>query len=129
MKVIAILLFLFIPIIGFSQNTEDLKKFETLFSEKKHEHTWRNQLKDNKNEFTFIFSALFVVYKELFSSQDVDMCVFTPSCSVYAIESIKKHGLISGSLSAVDRLTRCNPGKNKKMPINPSTGKYSDPVN
>jgi len=128
MKFLLIIIFIFISFKGFSQNTEDLRKFETLCAENKHHHIWRNQLKDNKNEFTFIFSGFFVIYKELFSSQDMDVCVFTPSCSVYAIESIKKHGLISGLLSTSDRLTRCNPGRNKNMPINASTGKYSDPV-
>jgi putative component of membrane protein insertase Oxa1/YidC/SpoIIIJ protein YidD len=129
MKAIVIAIFLFLPFKGLCQSQEDLKKFETLFLEKKHTHVWRGQLKDNKNEFTFVFSALFVLYKEAFSSQDIDACVFTPSCSVYAIESIKRNGLILGACSAADRLTRCNPGRKKNVPFNPETGRYSDPVN
>jgi uncharacterized protein len=128
MKSIALILFLIFPLKGFAQNREDLKKFENLFAEPTHVHNWGAQLKNNKNEVSFIFSVFFVVYKELLSSQDIDACVFTPSCSVYAIESIKKYGVLVGSLSAIDRLTRCNPGRNKNMQIDPATGKYYDPV-
>lgn len=68
------------------------------------------------------------MYKEILSSQVIDACVFTPSCSVYAIESIKRKGVIVGFFTAIDRLTRCNPGRNKNMPIDSATGKYYDPL-
>lgn len=128
MKGIIVLLFLIIPLKGFSQDAEDLKKFDNLFALETHSHNWRGQLKNNKNELSFIFSAFFVMYKELFSSQDIDVCVFTPSCSVYAIEGIKQKGFIVGFFTATDRLTRCNPGRNKNLPIDPATGKYFDPL-
>ncbi|MGD0755054.1 MAG: membrane protein insertion efficiency factor YidD [Bacteroidales bacterium] len=128
MKTAAILFLVILPFKCLAQNQEDLKMFKNLFAEKSHNHKWGDQLKDNKNEITFIFSATFVLYKEIFSSQDIDACVFTPSCSVYAIESIKRKGVIPGFLNAIDRLTRCNPGHKKDMPIDLSTGKYYDPV-
>jgi putative component of membrane protein insertase Oxa1/YidC/SpoIIIJ protein YidD len=128
MKIAAIILFVFLPIKSLAQNLADIKKFENLFSVKEQKHNWGKQLKDNKNELTFIFSATFVIYKEIFSSQDIDACVFTPSCSVYAIESIKQKGVIAGFFDATDRLTRCNPGRKKSMPVDPVTGKYYDPV-
>ena len=127
MKRIAIVIFCLLPLKGLAQNSEDLKRFDNFFEEKKHVHIWNDQLKNNKNEISFIFSALFVMYKEYISSQDVDNCVFTPSCSVYAIESLKKKGIIIGYFDAIDRLTRCNPGRNKNMSIDPVTGKYFDP--
>ena len=128
MKTIIFLLFLLLPIWGFSQSGEDKIMFENLFAVDTHNHDWGVQLTDNKNEVSFIFSALFVTYKEVFSSQDVDMCVFTPSCSVYAIESIKQKGIIAGYFNAIDRLTRCNPGGNKNLAIDMATGKYYDPL-
>jgi hypothetical protein len=128
MKIAALILLVIIPFRSLAQNTEDLKKFNDLFAEKSHKHNWDVQLKDNRNELAFIFSAAFVIYKEVFSSQDVDACVFTPSCSVYAIESIKLEGVIPGFFSAIDRLTRCNPGPKKGMQIDLQTGKYLDPV-
>jgi uncharacterized protein len=128
MKAIAIILFALLPFKGFAQDLGDIKKFENLFAEKSHIHNWEEQLKNNKNELNFIFSVLFVMYKELLSSQDIDACVFTPSCSVYAIESIKRKGVIIGYFNAIDRLTRCNPGRNKNLPVDLETGKYYDPL-
>jgi putative component of membrane protein insertase Oxa1/YidC/SpoIIIJ protein YidD len=110
------------------QEGTKIKDFNNFFEVHEHKHNWTNQLKDNDNEINLIFSGLFVLYKELISSQDVDACVMTPTCSVYAIENIKKNGLFFGLLNAFDRLTRCNPGKHKDLPIDVETGKYYDPV-
>jgi len=86
------------------------------------------ELAQATNEIQLISSLFFVIYKVIFSSQDVDACVFTPSCSVYAIQSIKKKGIIVGLLNASDRLQRCHPGANKHYPIDPKTNKLYDPV-
>ena len=37
-----------------------------------------------------------------------ERCVFTPTCSDYAIISLNKYGLIIGSIRAIQRLRRCN---------------------
>ena len=128
MKTLVLLLFVILQLEVFAQTPDDKMKFENLFAEKSQPHNWRKQLKDNKNELSFIFSSLFVVYKEVISSQDIDACVFTPSCSVYAIESIKRDGMLVGFFTAIDRITRCNPGRHKNLPVDPLTGKYFDPV-
>ncbi|MDO5036253.1 MAG: membrane protein insertion efficiency factor YidD [Porphyromonas sp.] len=36
-------------------------------------------------------------------------CRFTPTCSAYAVEALKKHGPIKGLLLAIWRILRCNP--------------------
>lgn len=36
-------------------------------------------------------------------------CRFTPTCSQYAMEAIKKHGPIKGLALAIWRILRCNP--------------------
>lgn len=36
-------------------------------------------------------------------------CRFTPTCSSYAIEALRKHGLIRGGLKSGWRILRCNP--------------------
>lgn len=36
-------------------------------------------------------------------------CKYTPSCSHYAEEAIKKYGVIKGSLMGTYRILRCNP--------------------
>ena len=36
-------------------------------------------------------------------------CKYHPSCSQYAIDALRKYGLVRGSLKAGWRLLRCNP--------------------
>ncbi|MEE4260687.1 MAG: membrane protein insertion efficiency factor YidD [Bacteroidales bacterium] len=36
-------------------------------------------------------------------------CRYTPTCSVYSIEAIKKHGPFKGAWLAVKRVVSCNP--------------------
>jgi hypothetical protein len=36
-------------------------------------------------------------------------CKYHPSCSQYALDALRKHGVIKGSLLAAWRLLRCNP--------------------
>jgi hypothetical protein len=128
MKTIILILLITLPAISSAQTGNDIRTFEDLFAVKGDDHKWTDELKGSRNEFTFIFSAAFVIYKEVLSSQDIDACVFTPSCSVYAIESIKQEGVIKGYLNAIDRLTRCHPGRKSDVPVDAVTGKYFDPV-
>ena len=37
-------------------------------------------------------------------------CRFTPSCSKYAIDALKKFGVFNGSWLALKRIFRCRPG-------------------
>jgi len=37
------------------------------------------------------------------------VCRFTPSCSQYMIEAIRKKGLVRGGLLGLWRILRCNP--------------------
>ncbi len=36
-------------------------------------------------------------------------CKYHPSCSQYAADALRKHGLVRGSLKAAWRIARCNP--------------------
>ena len=36
-------------------------------------------------------------------------CNFTPTCSNYAIEALKKHGTIKGLTLTIKRIIKCNP--------------------
>ncbi len=59
------------------------------------------------------------VYKKIISPILPDSCRFSPSCSVYAVEAIEKHGVILGIFLAIYRIIRCNPfckGGNDPVP-------------
>ena len=82
---------------------------------------------DNKNEFRLLLSGGFAVYKLFVSSQDGMKCTFYPSCSVYALNTIKTNGLL-GILDAIDRLSRCNGLSPEKYHIHEPSQRYYDPV-
>ena len=48
-------------------------------------------------------------YKYSISPLIPNSCRHTPTCSDYAIESLRVHGIFKGSLFAVWRILRCNP--------------------
>ena len=56
-----------------------------------------------------ILISLIRFYKKFISPLKKPCCRFYPSCSVYAIEAISKHGAIKGSFMATKRILRCNP--------------------
>ncbi|GAB2608087.1 hypothetical protein GCM10027035_00410 [Emticicia sediminis] len=66
------------------------------------------EAKGNRNEVQYLFSGLFLFYKTFFSSQDLTVCTFTPSCSEFGILAVKKSGVVMGGIKTMDRLTRCN---------------------
>jgi putative component of membrane protein insertase Oxa1/YidC/SpoIIIJ protein YidD/TM2 domain-containing membrane protein YozV len=71
----------------------------------------------------------YITYKKYFSSQDLDVCVFEPSCSNYMIKTIKEKGLITGFLDGTDRLLRCHPfASTKNYKFNWGTQKYEDDI-
>lgn len=40
----------------------------------------------------------------------IGTCKFHPSCSEYAIEALRRYGLLRGGWLAVRRIVRCRPG-------------------
>ncbi len=53
--------------------------------------------------------ALICFYQKCISPLFPSCCRFTPSCSQYALESIKKYGPGKGCFLAIKRILRCNP--------------------
>ncbi len=94
-----------------------------------HQHTHAEPLLNSENDFSILASAGFLIYKTLISSQDKPSCVFTPSCSEYALESIRQKGIIRGWVSAFDRLQRCHGLVNpENYTFDPETQRLYDPV-
>jgi putative membrane protein insertion efficiency factor len=48
-------------------------------------------------------------YKRFISPLLPPMCRFEPTCSVYAMQAIEKHGVFRGVWLGVRRLARCHP--------------------
>ena len=56
-----------------------------------------------------ILAGLVRAYQLLLSPMLGSSCRFTPSCSSYSIEALRRHGAIAGSLLTVRRIGRCHP--------------------
>lgn len=49
------------------------------------------------------------VYQYLLSPIFGRQCIYTPTCSHYYIQAVRKYGPLSGSLRGAWRIVRCNP--------------------
>jgi uncharacterized protein len=114
-----------------AQNESDLSFVSNTIDSKlsrKESPVYLKNVQNNKGELDVVMSGLFLFYKTFLSSQDMNSCNFHPSCSEYAIQSIKKKGFIHGGLMAFDRLGRCNGFSPEKYAIDIERRKLSDPV-
>ncbi|MCQ2589094.1 MAG: membrane protein insertion efficiency factor YidD [Treponema sp.] len=59
--------------------------------------------------FIKLFCFLIRAYQILISPLHRSCCRFTPSCSAYALEAIKKHGPVKGLFLSIKRILKCNP--------------------
>ncbi|WP_455107077.1 membrane protein insertion efficiency factor YidD [Porphyromonas sp.] len=48
-------------------------------------------------------------YKGAISPLTPPSCRFTPSCSTYAVEALRRHGPFKGLYLAIRRILRCHP--------------------
>ena len=61
------------------------------------------------NPLTKLFIAFIRFYQLVISPILPSACRYTPTCSAYGIEALKKHGAIRGSVLTIKRIMRCNP--------------------
>ena len=55
------------------------------------------------------FIVLIRIYQHGIGPYLSPSCRFTPSCSHYGVEAIRKHGAWKGSLLTLKRIGRCHP--------------------
>ncbi|MBN2212992.1 MAG: membrane protein insertion efficiency factor YidD [Bacteroidales bacterium] len=125
-RIITIILFLLISLSFFGQIEEDITKFRQLNKIEKAEEKYQ-YARTYQNEIEFIFTRLFLFYKNFISSQDASSCTFTPSCSEYAIMAIKNQGVIIGTINFFDRFSRCNGLSPEHYHIDPEKRVFIDP--
>jgi putative membrane protein insertion efficiency factor len=49
------------------------------------------------------------IYQTLISPLTPPSCRYTPTCSAYSLEALKKYGIIKGAWLATKRILSCNP--------------------
>ena len=58
---------------------------------------------------TYPFILLVRFYQVAISPLKPPTCRFIPTCSTYALEALKKYGLLKGGRLALRRIMRCHP--------------------
>ena len=54
------------------------------------------------------FIIIIKFYQSFISPVIGSNCRYTPTCSTYSIDSLKKHGLIKGMFLSIRRISKCN---------------------
>lgn len=58
---------------------------------------------------SFVFILPIRFYQRFISPMTPPRCKYYPTCSAYAAEAYRKHGVIMGTVLSAWRLLRCNP--------------------
>lgn len=58
---------------------------------------------------TFPFIVLIKIYQIFISPLFPSSCRYTPTCSHYTLEALKKYGLFKGGWLGIKRISRCHP--------------------
>ncbi len=66
-------------------------------------------MKTVKQVIEFIFLLPVYFYRYFISPMTPPSCRYTPTCSAYAIEAVKKHGILKGGWLALKRILSCHP--------------------
>ncbi|RKX91531.1 MAG: membrane protein insertion efficiency factor YidD [Spirochaetes bacterium] len=57
--------------------------------------------------FRYLFMLPIFLYRNLLSPVLPPSCIYTPTCSQYAMDSLHHHGVLKGLLLATARVFRC----------------------
>lgn len=70
---------------------------------------YRGMSEQHRGTVARVFLALIRGYQRYISPLLPDSCIYSPTCSQYALEAIQKYGAAKGSWLAFRRILRCNP--------------------
>ena len=57
----------------------------------------------------FILKTLIIIYQRIISPLTPSSCRFTPTCSNYALEALKKKDLTTATKMIIKRIIKCHP--------------------
>lgn len=87
-------------------------------------------LKSIKDTITWILLLPVYFYRSVISPLTPPSCRYTPTCSQYTIEALKKHGPFKGSYLSAKRILSCNPwGGSGYDPVPEPRNKEPQPKN
>ena len=66
-------------------------------------------MKTLRTPLVWLMSLPVHFYRLCISPMFPPACRFTPTCSAYALEALRRHGPLRGTLLTVRRLLRCHP--------------------
>ena len=69
----------------------------------------KSLIKTVRNVIEFVVLLPVYFYRYAISPLTPPSCRYTPTCSAYAIEAVKKHGVLKGGWLAAKRILSCNP--------------------
>jgi hypothetical protein len=127
MRNFIIIFFLASSFFASGQNIDELEVLKNSSKPHQHQTSW-SVASNNNSTMEIVLSSMFKFYKYFISSQDSQSCSFSPSCSVYAVETIKKQGFLLGMFDTFDRLSRCNGLSPENYKINSNHTLLIDPV-
>ncbi|TVR78021.1 MAG: membrane protein insertion efficiency factor YidD [Chitinophagaceae bacterium] len=62
-----------------------------------------------KSILSLILIGIFKFYQGAISPYLAPSCRYTPTCSEYGVQAVKKHGPLKGGWLAIKRILRCHP--------------------
>jgi len=73
--------------------------------------TWKDSQKQQKEKGSMSRVIIFLikVYRKIISPMLPPSCIYTPTCSEYAMEAVALHGPRKGTIMAIKRIMRCHP--------------------
>jgi len=121
-----------VPLVSFAQEMSELEFIvgvNPIVEPEKPRRPDRNS--DSEISELGMFSVgLIRIYQKVISSQQQStaVCTFSPSCSHFGTDAIKKFGFLRGVLLTSDRLQRCNGLGGSHYLVDPATGKFRDGI-
>jgi uncharacterized protein len=70
---------------------------------------WFGKLYVKGNGMSWVLIQIIRFYQRFISPLTPPSCIYTPTCSGYMLQAIKKYGTLKGGYLGVRRILRCHP--------------------